>query len=65
MENTSDRLLAADDREPVTVCSENDGSPFVIVADHAAILCRALSVGSAFRKSNWGTTSPGTSASVR
>jgi predicted N-formylglutamate amidohydrolase len=43
MENASDRLLAADDREPITVCNENGGSPFVIVADDAGnSLPRAL-----------------------
>ena len=34
MDKTSDRLLAADDPEPVTVCNENGGLPLVIVADH-------------------------------
>jgi hypothetical protein len=35
MDKMPDRLLAADDPEPVTVSNENGGSPFVIVADHA------------------------------
>jgi predicted N-formylglutamate amidohydrolase len=43
MDKMPDRLLAADDPEPVTVCNENGGSPFVIVADHAGnSLPRAL-----------------------
>ena len=43
MDKLPDRPLAADDPEPVTVCNENGGSPFVIVADHAGnSLSRAL-----------------------
>jgi predicted N-formylglutamate amidohydrolase len=43
MDKMPDRLLAADDPEPVTVSNENGGSPFVIVADHAGnSLPRAL-----------------------
>ena len=35
MDKMPDRLLAADDREPVIVSNEDGGSPFLIVADHA------------------------------
>ena len=43
MNEMPDRLLAADDPEPVTVYNENGGSPFLIVADHAGnSLPRAL-----------------------
>jgi predicted N-formylglutamate amidohydrolase len=36
MNETSDKLLAADEPAPVTVHNENGRSPFLIVADHAA-----------------------------
>src|ERR1700686_4429381 len=35
MNQMPDSLLAADESAPVTVCSENGLSPFLIVADHA------------------------------
>ena len=35
MNETPDKLLAADEPTPVTVHNENDRSPFLIVADHA------------------------------
>jgi predicted N-formylglutamate amidohydrolase len=45
MNGMPDRLLAGDEPEPVTVRNENGRSPFLIVADHARISCRARSIG--------------------
>jgi hypothetical protein len=48
MNEMPDSLLAADEPAPVTVHNENGSSPFLIVADHAGISCRAPLVGSGF-----------------
>jgi hypothetical protein len=45
MNGMPDRLLAGDEPKPVTVRNENGRSPFLIVADHAGISCRARTIG--------------------
>ena len=65
MNETSDKLLAADEPAPVTVHNEKADRPSLSSPTTLTILCRGRSVGSVFQRLNSSVTSPGISASLR